>query len=93
MYKLRKKMLSVVEGKVVEGMSVEGENLSTFLDRYLELLNSNQIDTCISATWERIVECEREKVCDGVKEKVRTVVDGKMDALPLTNEEVEKFAQ
>lgn len=64
-----------------------------FLDRYLELLNSNQIDTCISATWERIVECEREKVCEGVKDKLRASVDGKMDGLPLTSQDVEKFAQ
>jgi hypothetical protein len=32
-------------------------------------------------------------VCEGVKDKLRAVVDGKMDGLPFTSQEVEKFSQ
>ena len=61
MYKLRKKLLSCIESKVIEGVKVDGENLGMFLNKYVEVLNENEVETDISSTWEKIIEYEKEK--------------------------------
>jgi hypothetical protein len=44
-------MLGVVEVKYIQGVKLNTENLGEFLERYIEVLNSGEVETNVKATW------------------------------------------
>lgn len=42
---------------------------------YLELINSGEVDTGMVATWEKIVDYEKEKFIVGIKKRLREMAN------------------